>query len=97
MAALEWLRPRSEPDDDRLPSEQHIEHYALRGYRGPEMLVSARPFKGAFRLDGFLDTHVKSLKDDGFRRVSKDFAERDLLALTDLAERADAVRVVPAY
>lgn len=97
LAALEWLKPQSEPSDDRLPSEQAIDHYALRGYRGPEVLVAARPFKGAIKLDGFVADHVKRIHDAGYRTVAKEYAERDVLALLELCERSDAVRVVPAF
>jgi hypothetical protein len=88
------LRPPNEPDD-RLPSEHLIESFALRGYRGPPMLVSSRPYPKAVRLDGFLDRYVKDLAKRGWP-MSKELAERDVFTLEGLCDIADAVHVVGA-
>jgi hypothetical protein len=88
------LRPPNEPDD-RLPSEHVIESLSLRGYRGPAMLVSARPYPSAVRLDGFVDRYVKDLAARGWP-LSKELVERDVLALEGLCDVADAVHVVGA-
>lgn len=86
-----------EPPNDRLPSEQVIGHYALRGYRGPEVLVaSKRYFAGTVKLELFVKNHAAEMARVGWR-VPKDTVLRDVLALEELAEQCDAVQVVPAY
>jgi hypothetical protein len=93
--AKELLRPPSN-EDDRLPSEHLIGFYALRGYRGDEVLVSARPYPRTVRVDAFLARHVKTVIRDKLR-IPDELMERDALAIAELAEQSDAVRIVPAY
>ncbi len=84
----------AEPDD-RLPSEYVVAHYALRGYRGPAVLVAARPSGlKTLRCSAFLKQHAREV-DTG--RYSSEFVERDILNSEQLAEQADAVEIVPAY
>ena len=83
--------------DDRLPSEYSIGSYALRGYRGPAILIATRKCLGAKRADGFIQRHAAEMKAEGFRRVSRDLVERDCKALEDLANTHDAVEIAPAY
>lgn len=91
--AKRLLRPPNEPDD-RLPSEQLIGLYALRGYRGPEALVSAQPFPRAYPVEDFLAKHAKGVAKSRLR-FPEAWVERDCEALRQMAEAHDAVRVVP--
>jgi hypothetical protein len=86
--------PSDEYPNDRLPSEQVIGHYALRGYRGPEALVSSRKYFDSLRIDGFVQRHEADMRARKWP-VSKQYVERDVLQLEQLAEECDAVRVVP--
>lgn len=92
------LKPPNEPDD-RLPSEHLIGFFALRGYRGPEVLVSSQPYPKAYPVTDFLERHVKAFRANRppGARFDDRMLERDVLALEELSALHDAVRVVPAY
>jgi hypothetical protein len=90
--AKRLLRPPSEPDE-RLPSEHTVGLYALRGYRGHEILVSTQPYPGAYPLDAFLLKHAKATATQ--KRFSDDIVRRDVEGLEETAHAHDAVRVVP--
>lgn len=94
-AAKRLLKPPNEPDD-RLPSEHLIGLYALRGYRGPEVLVSSQPYPRAYPVADFLAKFAKTVTKDQLRFPAS-WAERDCEALQQMADCHDAVRVVPAY
>lgn len=89
----------TEYPNDRLPSEQVIGFYALRGYRHPQgrdVLVCAAPYFDAVPVEKFLTWHAQDLARRG-HPVPKDMANHDVQAIRELAEQCDAVRIVPAY
>jgi len=92
--------PPSDDDpypNDRLPSEQVIGNFALRGYRGQALLVSSRRyFPGTTKLDGLTRNHATDMARRGWP-VSREYVEKDIRDLEELAEQCDAVKVVPAY
>jgi hypothetical protein len=100
MAKSLLATPPSDDDpypNDRLPSEQVIGGFSLRGYRGPTVLVSSRRyFSGTTKLEGLTRNHAADMARRGWP-VSRDYVEKDIRELEELAEQCDAVRVVPAY
>ncbi len=77
-----------------MPSEQIIGEFALRGYRGAPVFVSAAKYFNSTKLSSFTDHHVRDMAKSGWP-VAKRFVEQDVLALEQLAEQCDAVRVIP--
>jgi hypothetical protein len=77
-----------------MPSEQVIGFYALRGYRGPPVMVSAEPYFDALRLSAFLKQHARDMVARP-SAVSRDLVELDVDRLEQLANSCDAVRVFP--
>jgi hypothetical protein len=91
-------KPPSDEDfypNDRLPSEQVIGDFPLRGYTGPTVLVAKSRYFSAKNVGGFIDRHVAEMVERRYP-VSKQYVEADILALEQLAENCDAVRVRPA-
>lgn len=70
--------------------------FALRGYRGEPVRVAALKYFEAKNVLGFIDRHVADMKQRGWP-VAKQYVERDIVHLEDLANASDAVLVVPSY
>ena len=86
----------SEYPNDRLPSEQVVVEYALRGYRGPTVLISQERYFGSKQADRFIYEHQHTMRERGWP-VAETFVLQDCQTLTNLADCSDAVRVIPAY
>lgn len=84
----------SEYPNDRLPSEQVIPVFALRGYRGPELLVSMNRYFSATQADRFVYEHQHNMRARGWP-VSEVFVEQDCVSIVEMASWSDAVRVLP--
>lgn len=100
MAKSLLEKPPSDDDpypNDRLPSEQAIGQFSLRGYRGPTLLVSSRRyFSGTVKLADLVRNHAHDMANRKWP-VAREFVEKDLLELEQLSDQCDAVKVVPAY
>lgn len=93
------LKPTPLSDEypnDRLPSEQVVPTFWLRGYRGPETLVATQKYFKAKPLERFIWEHNKDMARRGWP-VSAVYVEQDLVTLQEIAEASDAVIVRPAY
>jgi hypothetical protein len=82
--------------NDRLPSEQVVPTFALRGYRGPPVRVATTKYFEAKRLDGFIDRYTADMASRGWP-FAKSLVERDVIRLEDLASASDAVLVIPSW
>ena len=68
--------------------------YALRGYRGREILIAKKPIEGAYPAEKFLAGHVADLE---YRKspIPKPLISRDIERVMGMATTSLAVRIVP--
>jgi hypothetical protein len=83
----------SEYPNDRLPSEQVIAQFPLKGYRGPPIHISANKYFDAKQSDVFIYEHGLEMTRTG--RVPKYLVDADVVTLEALVESSDAVLVLP--
>ncbi len=78
-----------------MPSEQIVPTFALRGYAGKPTRVAVLKYFEAKQVGGFIDQHVADMKRRNWP-VAKQYVERDIVALEELANASDAVLVIPS-
>jgi hypothetical protein len=85
---------RHVPDEQPLVRYNDLPLYALRGYRGPEVLVAQKPLERAYKADKFLAAHVADLE---YRRspIPRLLIERDIERIMNMVTTSFAVRIVP--
>ena len=99
------FRPQPTDDiypNDRLPSEQIVPTFALRGFRGSPpkyagepVMIAASPYFKAEPLDAFIQWHGAEMLRT--KRIARELVIKDLQRLEDVAHSSDAVLVVPSW
>jgi hypothetical protein len=85
---------RHVPDEQPLVRYNDLPMYALRGYRGPEVMIAKSKVEGALRAKDFIQNYVADLE---YRRspIPKLLIERDIGRIMNMVTTSLAVRIVP--
>ncbi len=85
---------RQAPDEQPIIRYHDLPLYALRGYRGPEVMIAQKPIERAYKADKFIAAHVADLEH---RRlpIPRFLIERDIERIMNMVTTSIAVRIVP--
>ena len=85
---------RQVPDEQPIIRYHDLPLYALRGYRGPEVMIAKAKVEGALRAKDFITHHVADLEH---RRspIPRFLIERDIERIMNMVTTSLAVRIVP--